>query len=361
VALLQLGLALGLVLRPRRWMVVVGLVSSAAFIGAWWYSRANPMPFGPNEHYFEEASYVDVTCVALEGAAVAIALLVLLRPRATASWGPATKVLASVLPVAALVAGVAAVGSPSASEHSHGAARDDLGLYLLSNGHHHDITVEALDPVTQTELDRQLAITREVALQYPTVATAEAAGYRRAGPYSPGLGSHYTKTGAEELNGDGIMSDEDLRHPLSIIYDGNEPDSPIAGFMYYSVSSTEPAGFVGGNDTWHYHTNTCIKMTPDGIDSPFGADLSVTEAQCAEVGGILLEQTQWMVHVWSVPGYDNVAGGVFAEVNPALACSDGTYFRVAQDDWADHPINICRSLAPGEPRHDVATATVTAE
>ena len=107
------------------------------------------------------------------------------------------------------------------------------------------MTNNALDPETQAEHDRQIAITREVAAQYPTVASAEAAGYRKAGPYSPGLGSHYTKTGGNELNADGIVDDEDLRHPLSIIYDGNEPDSPVAGFMYYSISSVEPAGFAG--------------------------------------------------------------------------------------------------------------------
>ena len=47
-----------------------------------------------------------------------------------------------------------------------------------------------------------MAITKEVAATYPTVASVEAAGYRRAGPYSPGLGAHYTKVGPNELNSD---------------------------------------------------------------------------------------------------------------------------------------------------------------
>ena len=363
-ALLQLGLALGLVLRPRRWMVAVAVVSSIAFIGAWWWSRYEGMPWGPDAHFFEDATVIDVTCVVLEGVIAAAGLVTLARPRLTGSWGPSAKVIASILPIAALVAASAAVASPSAAGHAHSGAgandaphRDDLDYWKLSNGHHHPITTNVLDPATQTELDRQLQITREVALVYPTVASAEAAGYRRAGPYSPGLGSHYTRSGAAELNPDGIMDDEDLRHPLSIIYDGNEPDSVIAGYMYYSMSATEPAGFVGGNDTWHYHTSVCIKVTPEGIDSPFGADLPVTQQQCAAVGGLLLPQTQWMVHVWTIPGYDDLAGGVFAEDNPELACSDGTYTRVAQDDWADHPINICDSGAPGEPRYDVTSTT----
>ena len=66
-----------------------------------------------------------------------------------------------------------------------------------------------------------------------------------------------------------------------------------------------------------------------------------------------MAQTQWMVHVWTVPGYDNVKAGVFAEENPALACSDGTYFMLASDQWGSSPINICKSGAPGTAKHSV--------
>jgi hypothetical protein len=360
-AALQFALAVGFLLRPRRWMAVLTVLSSAAFIGAWWWTRYRTMPFGPQQYTFESATPVDVTCVILEGVAAVVAGIALVRPRLTAGWKTHTIVFASVIPVIALVAGFVAVTSPSASAHTdaagatgHSHSKDDLGFYLLGNGHHHAITTHAQDPVTQAELDRQLAITREVAATYPTVASAEAAGYRKAGPYSPGLGAHYTKTGPNELNGDGIVDDEDLRHPLSIIYDGNDPDSKVAGFMYYSLSPTEPVGFVGTNDTWHTHANVCIKPMPDGsVDSPLGADLPIDQQQCADVGGMLLQSTQWMVHVWSVPGYDNTKGGVFSEENPALACSDGTYFMLDPTQWAQNLMNVCRSKAPGEPRHKV--------
>jgi hypothetical protein len=272
--------------------------------------------------------------------------------------------MASIIPIVALVAGMLAVTSPSAAGHSHAAsatstsgaphAKDDLGFWKLGNGHHHTISQHAQDPVTQAELDRQLEITRQVAATYPTVADAEAAGYRKAGPYSPGLGAHYTKTGANELNADGIIDDEDLRHPLSIIYDGNDPDSKVAGFMYYSMSPTEPVGFVGTNDVWHTHSNVCIKPMPDGtVDAPLGADLPITEQTCSDVGGILLAATQWMVHVWSVPGYDNTNGGVFSEENPGLACSDGTYFMLDPSEWAQNLTNVCQSKAPGTARYRV--------
>jgi hypothetical protein len=356
-AALQLGLAVGLVLRPRRWMAAAAIVSSVALIFSWWFTRYAGMPFGPSEHFLEDPGTVDITCVVLEAAAIAVGAVVLVKPRLTAGWKAPVLVFASLIPLAAILAGGLAVASPTAAAHgahAEGAAhgKDDLGLWKLSNGHHHAMTNNALDPATQAELDRQIAITREVAAQYPTVASAEAAGYRKAGPYSPGLGSHYTKTGGNELNPDGVVDDEDLRHPLSIIYDGNEPDSPVAGFMYYSISSVEPAGFAGSNDAWHTHSNVCIKAMPDGsVDSPFGADLPIDEQMCQDVGGMLLESTQWMVHVWTVPGYDNVKAGVFAEVNPALACSDGTYARLDPTEWAQNLTNVCISKAPGEPRY----------
>jgi hypothetical protein len=229
------------------------------------------------------------------------------------------------------------------------AADVESGFADLVNGHHEAIELEPLDAATQAELDAQLAITREVAAMYPTVADAEAAGYRRAGPFSPGLGTHYAITSGPNLgaglNPDGVMDEEDLRHPLSIIYTGSDPDSEIAGFMYYSMS-TEPEGFAGDNDYWHYHTNTCIKRAADGgIDAPFGADAEVTVELCEQAGGTLLEQTQTMVHVWTIDGYEvaDEDGGVFGEVNRNLACDDGTYHILEMEEWIDYPLNVCQN------------------
>ena len=55
-----------------------------------------------------------------------------------------------------------------------------------------------------------------------------------------------------------------------------------------------------------------------GIDAPFGADSDVPADLCIQAGGQVLQQTQWMVHVWSVPGWESQQG-LFGEVNPALS------------------------------------------
>jgi hypothetical protein len=116
--------------------------------------------------------------------------------------------------------------------------------------------------------------------------------------------------------------------------------------MYYSTSPVEPAGFVGRNDTWHYHEDICFKYNSlKNIDIPYGLDHSATPAQCAKVGGNILPKTGYMLHVWSVPGFTmtNNYGGVFGEANPKLSCADGTYYMLPVDEWAQHPLNVCKA------------------
>src|ERR1700675_967707 len=158
----------------------------------------------------------------------------------------------------------------------------------------------------------------------------------------PGIGAHFIKIGGPSLNPDGVMSDEDLQTPLAIIYDGIAPDSRVAGFMYYSMSKDAPAGFAGPNDKWHFHTSICLKYGVNGIDIPYGFDVKIPPKQCAAAGGTLLQQSQWMVHVWSVPGWEP-SQGLSGEVNPALACPDGTYYQRPMQEWLTHPANACKS------------------
>jgi hypothetical protein len=350
----QLVTAAWLLVRPGRRLLGGVAALNAAFLGAWLVTRTAGSPWGPHAGHAEGVSLVDGAAVAAELALVTGALRARVRPTARV----AGRAAAWVIPVGVLALASAAIASPSARDHLHAAhgdhaagahghaAADDLGLGMLHNGHHAEIVVKKLDPRTAAVLDEQLAVTRRVARMYPTVADAEAAGYRRAGPYTPGLGAHYVRANRQGLNPDGLMDTEDLLSPMSIIYDGVEPTSRVAGFMYYSASATEPEGFAGPNDVWHYHTDICIKLNPDGsTDAPLGADRSTTKEQCDAVGGIMLARTQWMTHVWTVPGYEVAEedGGVFAEVNPALTCPDGTYYMMPIEEWPAHPLNVCRS------------------
>jgi hypothetical protein len=166
----------------------------------------------------------------------------------------------------------------------------------------------------------------EITKKYPTVKDAEAAGYRRAGPFIPGLGTHYM---GGRTNRGGPMTDEEILRPSTIIYDGTKPDSPIAGFMYVSAtmgtSTKEPEGFAGPNDHWHFHTGVCLVRGQNGATEALGFDGSITEASCKARSGNYMATTQYLLHVWTVPGYTNPLG-VFGHANPALTCGDGTYY-----------------------------------
>jgi hypothetical protein len=68
--------------------------------------------------------------------------------------------------------------------------------------------------------------------------------------------------------------------------------------------------------------------TPEGIRTPFGADLNgVTDAMCEAEGGSMIDFTGYMVHVWTVPGYESDMG-TFSDLNPKIKCPDGTYYTV---------------------------------
>jgi hypothetical protein len=204
-------------------------------------------------------------------------------------------------------------------------AVDDRGFSKLENGMQHGHAFQqAISKADRVELARQLTLTRQVALQYPTVKDAEAAGLHRAGPFSPGLGAHYISYANALRNVDGVMSDDAIRHPLAWIYDGTHQNSRVSG-LFYMTGKENPVGYAGPNDTWHVHHDICIKTAPGGvIDAPLGADHDATDAQCAAVGGNLIHQTGYLLHTWVVPGYESPEG-VFSHLSSTITCDDGTY------------------------------------
>jgi hypothetical protein len=240
---------------------------------------------------------------------------------------------------------VAADASATATApHAHDAAAagvDDRGFAALQNGEQHAHTfTQAISKQDRVELARQLTLARQVALKYPMVKDAEAAGLHRAGPFSPGLGAHYISFGNALGNADGTMSDADIGKPLAWIYDGTHPDSHIAG-LFYMTSNAHPAGFAGPNDVWHVHHDICIKPAPGGvIDAPLGADHDATKAQCDAVGGNLLQQTQYLLHVWVVPGYESPEG-VFSHLSSAITCDDGSYRTIADVTQVGAKTTMC--------------------
>jgi hypothetical protein len=171
-----------------------------------------------------------------------------------------------------------------------------------------------LDRATHALLAQQLVEARTVAMRYPTVADATAAGYHLVGGgFGPGSGAHYI--------GGGYSFNFDPNHPLALIYDGIHPTSQMVGLMYYGMGNTAPAGFAGPNDHWHRHSGVCLGS---GGDVLFPPDSDVTARKCAIAHGSFMAVTGWMVHAWVAPGWES-PDGVFSHENPDLACADGTF------------------------------------
>jgi len=303
------------------------MLANVAFIGVWLISRTFGLPFGENAGHPHDVGFVDLACVGIEAALVVMAGVLLARPALGREWDGARLAVAAIVPLAVIALATAALASPSARDHAHsshddhshdatmatdghahdggkGDARDDKGLSLLSNGHQHGSGEVALDRATQVALSQQLNQLRFLIAKYPTIAEAEAAGYRRAGPFSPGLGTHYGGLGNRNMADDTIQGVDGPMYPM-LVFDGTDPDSPLAGFMFLSMKNRADGvvdGFIGPNDHWHYHTNVCIVYRNGVIESPFGADAAVNIHQYSEVRGQFMPVTTNMVHVWTVPG-----------------------------------------------------------
>jgi hypothetical protein len=365
----QVAIATAILVRPSRVVALTAIAVNAAIIGIWVVTRTVGIAIG-SDGTPEAWGRVDIVCATFEGLAIVASAMLLSKRFARRPVSLGVGVASAGFLALAVIVVTTFVFSPafassndeggtSADGHAHGSTQavsagagnahdapaDDKGLSLLSNGHHEEIGPE--EPLTTTEraeLARQIDATIEVARRMPTPREAVAAGYQQTGPYMPGIGAHFIKIGGASLNADGVLDPEDLQTPLAVIYDGVEPDSRVAGFMYYSMSKEAPAGFAGPNDHWHFHTSLCLKYSATGIELPYGFDIEIEPKQCADIGGDLLEQSQWMVHVWSVPGWES-GQGLFGEMNPALACPDGTYYQRPMKEWVEHPNNVCKSAA----------------
>jgi hypothetical protein len=362
-AWVQLALAGAVLLRPVRGVLAAVAASGLVFVGAWVMSRTSGLPYGAHPGHAETVSIVDSVCVVLEAVAVLLAVALLARIATGLVRAPVVALLGAVVAVAFASTAVASPSARDHAAHSHGElsaagaagaaghahshgvpganGTDDLGFSALQNGHQHAHGQDApLTPRETVTLAKQLAVTADLVAKYPTIADAEAAGWHRAGPFSPGLGTHYMGPGFSPVLGD-KMTPANLAGPM-LVFDGLGPKAKLAGFMYLAYGGGEPKGFAGPNDHWHFHEKVCIKMGPNGIDTPFGADLpGVTEKMCTDVGGTFMANTGYMVHVWNVPGYES-PDGMFTELNPKITCPDGTYYRIPLEDLGTKD-TVCRN------------------
>ena len=183
---------------------------------------------------------------------------------------------------------------------------------ILSGGITHTLEPDPWNPLTDPDecdaLADELTRAKEVAATYPTIAEAEAAGYRKVTTYYPGIAAHY-------MNYSYVDGDFELEKPEMLLYDGDGPTAGIVGLSYYIMKDgdEEPTeGFTGDNDHYHRHVGLCFR---EGV---VAAGSSTSEEDCGAIGGSKSDGTAgWMSHVWITPGCES-DWGVFSGANPAI-------------------------------------------
>ena len=339
VALAEVATAVLVIARPSRGLFAgVAVLSAAA--GVLWVAGYRP-------HGLATATVA--IGIALSALAFVTSVALAARPAAGRGWSSATVVIGSMLPLAiAVVMIVALFATPlrsatrttpppiSAGGASAALAQATTVQVPGENSKTFKSTIAGnateqselqkwvpLDPATQAILSQQLAEAYQAAMRYPTLGSAKAAGMILAGGMAPGVGAHMQMINGNIFKGINPDGSVNALEPASWIYASVADNAPVVGVMYESFGDKPPAGFAGPNDHWHRHANVCVQYTAGKIAVPFAADQDVSPQECADVHGVFMQKTVWMVHAWVVPGWESPQG-VFSHDNLHVYCPGNT-------------------------------------
>jgi hypothetical protein len=163
-------------------------------------------------------------------------------------------------------------------------------------------------PSTDQELmimSAQIAAARAATARYRNIEVAKAAGYYQITQFIAGLGLHMDNL---KISNDTF----DPARPQILLYepaaDGHLVLVGVA-YTYAHVNDVPPAGFAGGEDVWHFHTNLCF--LPGG-----SVTVAPGASPCKAQGGFFQKETPWLLHAWI---WKTNPDGIFAEYNPRVA------------------------------------------
>ena len=188
-------------------------------------------------------------------------------------------------------------------DHAHGAANAVEGV--AGFGEHVHGKPGPVSAAQRKVLDRQLAAAKAATARFRDVAAARAAGYIQVTQFIPGLGLHMVNLRIPNTTFDPARPQILLYEPAA---SGGMRLVGVA-YQFRHTNETPPAGFAGGSDVWHYHTDLCFQ----GGGS---VTIAASAAQCRAVGGVYFQKrTAWLLHAWI---WKSNPAGVFTEVNPRV-------------------------------------------
>jgi hypothetical protein len=136
---LQILLAIGLLVRPGRFMLQAAVAVNAVVLALWVWSRTAGLPFGGASGVVEDVGLIDGLAALFAGGVVVGAVVLLARPGIADGVSEPLLVAGSLVPVAALIATSLALGDPAVVEHGHGGA----GEAASAHGHGADGAMDA--------------------------------------------------------------------------------------------------------------------------------------------------------------------------------------------------------------------------
>jgi hypothetical protein len=308
--------AIGVVSRPWRWLLVVGIAANVAVIGVWVLSRTVGIWIGPNATVSEAATYPDILATVLEAMIVVGATVVLIHPRLLdhrlhLRWAAPVAVSAGLV----LVAVSAGYGlSPRfVAAHDHGAHSGHGQTVVVANGKASVVTggavvaptpynptkridlsgVPGVTPAEQARAEHLVAITVARLPKWANPATAVAAGYHSIGDEVTGF-EHYINW--SYVNDDKIL---DPDYPEALVYRVSSSTRTLVAAMYMlrPGSTLDNVPDIGGAlMQWHIHDNLCF--TADRV-APQVVGLTDSNGNCTWPS-VKLPPVP-MIHVWIVP------------------------------------------------------------
>jgi hypothetical protein len=171
-------------------------------------------------------------------------------------------------------------------------------------GHQHGTAGPTTDQEAR-QTTAMLAAAKAATARYKRVANAKRDGYFQVTQFIPGLGLHYANLRL-------LNAGFDPLHPPILLYQPLPSGSLKLVGVAYSMPQrgpdVPPAGFPGGEDVWHYHTNLCF--LPGG-----GVTVAPSGEACKAKHGVFQGKTAWLLHAWIWTPNPN---GVFTESNPQV-------------------------------------------
>ena len=176
-----------------------------------------------------------------------------------------------------------------------------------------------MDRPTRDVLTQQLAVAHQVTLEYPTVASAEAAGYHMTTTYVPCIGAHYINNRVPLL-----LRPERGRRCSSTT--APAPTRRSSGLSYAQLSGQDdrprasPARTTSGTST----TSTAGSASRPGSWSAPRACRPPSARR--EAATKIPLDSLWMMHAWVADGWPS-AWGIFSAEHPDLGGQDRQHRR----------------------------------